>query len=444
MEYVGCDLCNKDEPIRLFTTTDINYTHRGIFDIVRCKNCGLVYTNPRPNKEELNNFYPNEYYCPPEEPKEPNITSPPHINAIKRLVSLRAKGKILDIGCAIGGFLYVMRKKGWQAYGVEISTRNSKYAREKFGLNVFTGELLEADYPKGYFDVVTLWHVLEHFPNPTQSLHEIHRILKDDGELIICVPNIRSVEAKLFGKRWYHWDIPRHLYHFDYSTLKGLLEKTHFKIVKIDHCPIPTDFRASLVYWIRDLLRPTKNLPSGVNPSGFQHNNDKYRPLKNFINKTLDIIFAPLCYFLAKIHLSGMITVYAKKDLTNVCVLVNGSYDSAMGIRARGLTKYLNYKTDILYRDKHKIFSLFRFFNFIRKKKPKIVYVMNIGYSGVIAGILAKWLYKIKLIVDTGDVVYELFKTTGQKGFLGLLLTKILENSALRLSDVIIVRGSFS
>jgi glycosyltransferase involved in cell wall biosynthesis len=68
---------------------------------------------------------------------------------------------------------------------------------------------------------------------------------------------------------------------------------------------------------------------------------------------------------------------------------------------------------------------------------------MNIGYSGVIAGILAKWLYKIKLIVDTGDVVYELFKTTGQKGFLGLLLTKILENSALRLSDVIIVRGSF-
>lgn len=127
-----------------------------------------------------------------------------------------------------------------------------------------------------------------------------------------------------------------------------------------------------------------------------------------------------------------------------LCLFVNGSFDSVTGIRARGLTGFIdtNYKTELLYRDKRKTVSIIKFFNFARKTRPDLIYVVSIGYSGIFAAIAAKLLFGPRLIVDTGDAVYELLKTMGNVGFLQTQLVKLLEQAAFKYSDVIIVQGS--
>lgn len=128
-----------------------------------------------------------------------------------------------------------------------------------------------------------------------------------------------------------------------------------------------------------------------------------------------------------------------------LCVLVNGSFDNVMGIRARGLVKYIgtDYHINLLYRNEKKIVSIIKFFNFIRRTKPDTVYVVGIGYSGVFAAIGAKLLFGTKLVVDTGDAVYELLKTTGNTNIFKCQLARMVEIAALRFSDTLIVQGSF-
>ena len=139
---------------------------------------------------------------------------------------------MLDVGCATGSFLDCMRKRGnWQISGVEVNQEAARYARERFSLDVFAGELLEANCPAHHFDVVTLWHVLEHLHSPLDTLMEISRILKDDGALFLSVPNSDSYDARVFGDCWIGLDPPRHLYTFSAKTLKRLLAEAGFETI---------------------------------------------------------------------------------------------------------------------------------------------------------------------------------------------------------------------
>lgn len=255
MEYVSCNLCKTENAKLLFPVKDINQRQEGIFSIVQCNSCGLVYLNPRPTKEEISKFYPNDYYI--SQDKQSKLSVPALGGAIgrfRKILKYKKGGKILDIGCKRGDYLVEFERHGWEIYGLELSSLAAQYAREKYGFDVITGDLLDTNLPDRKFDVVSLWGVLEHLRYPFETLEEVRRIIKDDGLLVIYVPNFDSFQARIFRDNWFHLDAPRHLFHFSPSTIKTLLKKTGFRIESITHFhffPNYVGLRVSLLYLLK-------------------------------------------------------------------------------------------------------------------------------------------------------------------------------------------------
>ena len=140
---------------------------------------------------------------------------------------------MLDVGCATGIFLDGMRSLGWQAQGVEPSQVAADYAQQRFGLDVFQGRLEDAGFADASFDAVTLWDVLEHVHEPRQVLDEIARILRPGGVLVLSLPNPDSLEARLIGRFWLGWDLPRHLNLFRPILLGAHLAKRGLPVERI-------------------------------------------------------------------------------------------------------------------------------------------------------------------------------------------------------------------
>ncbi len=150
----------------------------------------------------------------------------------RSVTSYKPKGILLDVGCATGDFLQHMKQTyGWSVQGVEVSAYAAKLARERYGVDVFTGTLGEACFSENFFDAVTMWDVLEHLHDPSNELKEIYRILKPGGVLALRVPNAASFDARIFGSYWAGLDAPRHLYIFDKETLTHLLSKNGFEVI---------------------------------------------------------------------------------------------------------------------------------------------------------------------------------------------------------------------
>jgi SAM-dependent methyltransferase len=126
-----------------------------------------------------------------------------------------------------------MKERGWEAIGLELNEETAWNARNVFGLDIRTGSLEDAQFEDSFFDVITLWHVLEHLPDPVQTIEECRRILKPGGLFVIALPNFDSLQARLSGKYWFHLDIPNHLYHFTNKNLDMFLKKFLFKICKV-------------------------------------------------------------------------------------------------------------------------------------------------------------------------------------------------------------------
>jgi len=305
-EYVKCNLCGSNDSTILFTGKDRLYKNPGSFSVVKCRKCGLIYTNPRPSEKQISLYYPPEYWGFKAKKKNFAIIAfylkivHALINAIcyRMSIPFKTDGKILDIGCGNGKFLYSMWKLGWLAYGVEISDLAAKYAREELGLNIFTGTVEEASFSNEFFDGITMHQVLEHVADPTATLLEINRILKDDGLLAISVPDADSLEARIFKKYRINWDIPRHFYHFSPENLKRLLEKTGFEVIKIKHDPHPGGILGSIQHIFEDI---------------------KIEPRISFaVTYTLAFPLAYLIGFiLGKLNSSGSMAVYARKKLRN-------------------------------------------------------------------------------------------------------------------------------
>jgi len=218
------------------------------FSVVVCQNCGLIYTNPRPSQSALKEYYPKEYY------KSVLRVGQSHDDWLKfrrryeQTFQFKRTGKILDIGCSDGGFLEFMQGRGYRVQGVEIDKSCVEYAKAQRGLNIFWGCLKEARFLDQSFDVVVMWDVLEHMPDPMATLLEVRRILRHDGLLLIGAPNIDSWEAKLFGSEWFGLEVPRHLYHFSPSTLEKILKKSGFKIMTITYST-EGSMKSSLLLW---------------------------------------------------------------------------------------------------------------------------------------------------------------------------------------------------
>jgi SAM-dependent methyltransferase len=238
METVPCNLCGAEEADLLFRGRDLLHHIEGSFDLVKCRQCGLIYINPRPTMEEMARYYPPDYL--PYRAREAGLSAFAHFDerygsdrrcrAVLARLSTR-RGRVLDVGCSTGGFLEGMRRRGnWDTFGVEINAEVAEYARSAAGLNVFAGTLQQAGYPDAFFDVVTLWNVLEHLHEPYQTLLEAARILGPGGLLAASIPNPDCIEARLFGPYWAGWDAPRHLYTFTRETITRMLNQADLEV----------------------------------------------------------------------------------------------------------------------------------------------------------------------------------------------------------------------
>jgi SAM-dependent methyltransferase len=226
LEYVKCGLCGADDT-RLVTIEDS-------FKIVECKRCGLVYLNPRPKEEDLSEFY-DDFFLTDEVSVSQwtRLMSKVYEETKKNIERKYSSGKLLDMGCGLGLFLKLWDLKKWELYGIDISKKAVEYAKSK-GLDVKGGSLEKTNFSNGYFDVITMFYVLEHLPNPLKVLREARRILKEDGLLVIRVPQSISAERflRFFGVRRNLFHPPMHLYDFSTKILKEFLLKAGFKRIK--------------------------------------------------------------------------------------------------------------------------------------------------------------------------------------------------------------------
>lgn len=237
MEYIKCNLCGSNNYIPLERETRI-VSLKPPLTLVKCKNCGFIYLNPRPPKEEIRNIYKTYNYFSQYGVMVETYSLADYVK--KRLIQLEKSKlpsrRILEVGCGTGHFLNYAHSRGWDVYGVDISPWVGKHIKDEFNLRIFIGELEDAKFQSNFFDVVHMNHVLEHVRNPSATLKELSRVLKKEGILIIEVPNefyyLRYKIRLLIGHPIFY-EIPSpHLFFFSSKTLKQILSKTGFRIIK--------------------------------------------------------------------------------------------------------------------------------------------------------------------------------------------------------------------
>ncbi|MCK4518741.1 MAG: class I SAM-dependent methyltransferase [Candidatus Omnitrophica bacterium] len=313
MDKISCNICNSNRYTKLYDIK--NNDTKETFNLVKCSNCRLVYINPQPSHEELSKYYfRDEYYSYGEVLKEDQGRLN-FIEKIKRVFRRRIfltygvnnhsvfqkfkkilfypfkrrfggipaflkNGKILDIGCGDGLFISQLKSIGWRVCGIEIDQEAVKRA-QSHGFEVYRGRFEDFDFKDECYDVVRLWHVLEHFKNPYFNLKKIYGILKPGGQVILGVPNMNSLYSKVFKQNWTGLDVPRHLYHFSPQTIKKILTQSGFSEIKISCNSVGTGL-ASLVYVMNKKIKNE----AFVN---LVFNNAVFRVVSIFVDALLDM-----------------------------------------------------------------------------------------------------------------------------------------------------------
>lgn len=239
-EVVPCPICGDGGQTPHLTLPDLAYGTKGRFHYVHCAHCGHLYQSPRPGSGVIGDYYPPSYE-PFRKAIEEQTTFPPlrwlkHIQLRTRclqIARLRSGGRLLDVGCSTGLFLNEMRRYGqWELCGVEPDAGAAQYARDRFGLDVYRGQLETTPWPAASFDVVTLWDVLEHLPDPAVALGRIRALLAPGGRLVFSVPNGDSIDARCFGPWWTGIDPPRHFSVFRKRDISMLLDASGLRAVR--------------------------------------------------------------------------------------------------------------------------------------------------------------------------------------------------------------------
>jgi SAM-dependent methyltransferase len=250
----NCPLCGAIDHVQAYLSKDGHYGIPGLYRIVRCCGCSLLFLNPMYSDQELSGLYPNDYYA-----YQDNFPRSRWKSIIRTLLGYRIgtrdpqfsePGKMLDLGCGSGWFLAAMRKQGWQTHGVEISSVAAELGRNTAGLDIFSGTLEQAAFPSEFFDYIRSNHSFEHISTPNETLDEIRRILKGDGKLLIGVPNEASLTSRLFGQYWWYRGAPVHPFTYSVSTLTTLLAKHHFAIERVVYNSDAWGILGSVQIWL--------------------------------------------------------------------------------------------------------------------------------------------------------------------------------------------------
>ncbi len=326
-ENIKCNFCNSDNYSLLFKSKDHYNNIEGEFSVVKCNDCSLVYTNPRPTPNSIHKFYPDtaayyqpgsisfdhwkqkilfkiyeEYYNYGDKQNWlrkialfPFYLYSLHDNKSEGIPKYVKNGKLLDIGCSYGNFLYKMKTLGWNVKGLEFNKKAAEYGINELNLDISIGSIEEWNTNEK-FDLITMRMVLEHVFNPKGDLQKIHSILKPKGKLIFAIPNFNGYLAKMYKQYAYTLHLPAHLTHFTTKTITKYLTEIGYHNIKIVHQRADRDLIAPLTYMQKDGYR-TKYI---------------IKILSNkIIRKTIVKAFIA---FLALIKQGSRITVYAEKQ----------------------------------------------------------------------------------------------------------------------------------
>jgi 2-polyprenyl-3-methyl-5-hydroxy-6-metoxy-1,4-benzoquinol methylase len=284
VEIVSCPLCHAPRSTPLFVQRDLALGIPGRYTVARCDGCGLLYQNPRVRAAQLALAYPDAYAA---HVREPDLSRRlrRHGASVRWLLSrrlgydhlptddvgwidrLRAAalrrrileafppwtggGRLLDVGCASGKFLRQMRAVGWNVAGIEVDEPAAARARAVTP-NVIVGDPAQVTLPDGAFDVITALHVIEHVPDPLGTLRNVLRWLAPGGVIVVEVPNAAGVGARIFGRYWCGYDLPRHLVHFTPQTMTAMVERAGGRVAAIRHRTKPRYISRSLKAWLGD------------------------------------------------------------------------------------------------------------------------------------------------------------------------------------------------
>lgn len=252
MENILCDFCNfSKHAVFLDRLTDNYLGLDGIFSLVKCSECGLVFLNPRPDKQEITRYYPDSYV--PYNPESEILSSLKKLawRVERKIIQdlLPSKGVILEIGSGRGDFLDYL-KNGFDLYGLEMDAVAAQRARDLYKLTIWNETIENFDPTSHKFNLIILRYVLEHLQSPSTAFLKMKKMLKPQGYVYFSIPNIDSWEFRIFKKYWHGLDIPRHFYFFNKDSIEKYAQKFGFKIIGIHYSLIPNDWIGGLQrYW---------------------------------------------------------------------------------------------------------------------------------------------------------------------------------------------------
>lgn len=309
-EAVECPLGCAPSDETVIIGHDLLHGLPGNFKVVCCKACGLQRTSPRPTPDSIGFYYPDDYgpykgtRVINNGAKERDIKSR-LIEIAKIIFDTKAKalpavqkGRLLEIGCASGSFLHHMAQHGWDVEGIELSPTAAQAAR-KLGYAVDIGALEKISKPTQSYNLIVGWMVLEHLHQPVESLRKLASWAKRDAMLAVSVPNVGSVESRLFGSNWYALQLPNHLFHYDTTSITKVMHAAGWEVTQIHHHRNVGNLIASTGYWLCD-----KGLP---------------RLGKRFVQfpeaggRMGALLLFPLAFLLAAFGQTGRMTVWARR-----------------------------------------------------------------------------------------------------------------------------------
>jgi 2-polyprenyl-3-methyl-5-hydroxy-6-metoxy-1,4-benzoquinol methylase len=281
-EQISCPLCGAERFDLYCEAPDRFQPQTGLlYKIQRCRQCGMIYLNPRPAEKESGQFYEHADYLPFAS-LAGNRSLTARLYGFLRRVNLRWKRRVindfwqrtkdkkreannnlpvalchlLDVGCGTGEFLVEMKNAGWQVEGLERNERVAAWAREQHRIPVSAGHIEQLAVSTQQYDLITMWHVLEHLYDPGQALEILAKRLRDDGWLLIAVPNIAGLDARVYKLNWVALDAPRHVNHFSLETLSRLGSKHGLTLRWWRQLPLDAFFNALMSEKLAAQRRP--------------------------------------------------------------------------------------------------------------------------------------------------------------------------------------------
>ena len=268
-----CPVCQ--ETMKFYCSCKDHLISGETFSVLKCPMCGFAATENPPGPDQIGKYYHSEAYISHSDTRKGLISLIYQwIRRImirrKRLmiekIAGRKSGSILDIGCGTGHFLHEMQQKGWQVEGVEPDKGARDCALELFQLKIGDSSALEAFCKEAReFDVITMWHSLEHIHDLDGTIEKLKKLLRSGGLLVIALPNRTGYDASIHGKDWAAWDVPRHLWHFSLYSMQKLFHKKGFVSKGIRPMPFDAFYVSILTHqWKKDSFPLLRGLYTGL------------------------------------------------------------------------------------------------------------------------------------------------------------------------------------